>query len=53
MVIKTFIIEKLTQEYCLESGKNIEVIRLPIAHSELNPIELIWKNIKNQAAKKM
>ena len=51
-VTKTYFIEKITQEYCSESGKNIQVIRLPIAHSELNPIELIWANVKNQVAKR-
>jgi len=33
------------------SGKSIHVLWLPVAHCELNPIELIWAYVKGQVSK--
>ena len=41
----------MTEDYCIFSGKEICILRLPIGHSELNPIELIWAQSKNKVAK--
>ena len=46
-----YVLEKITKEYCLTSGKYIEILRLSIGHSELNPIELIWAQVKNEVAR--
>ena len=51
-IAKEFILEKITKEYCAMSGKDIQILRLPIGHSELNPIELIWAQVKSSVASK-
>ena len=28
----------------------MDVLRLPVGHCELNPIELVWENVKHYAA---
>ena len=33
-------------------GRNIKILRLPVGHSELNPIELIWAQVKSEVARK-
>ena len=45
-----FMLEEITKKFCTTKGKNIKVLRLPVAHSELNPIELIWAQIKGYVA---
>ena len=45
-VPKIFMLEEITKKFCTTKGKAIKVLRLPVAHSELNPIELIWAQIK-------
>ena len=52
VVMKKFILEDLTEKYCKTSGKEIHILRLPIGHCELNPIELIWAQAKNEVARK-
>ena len=49
---KKFVLEELTREYCEMANKRVIVLRLPIGHSELNPIELIWAQIKSEVARK-
>ena len=44
-------IEALTEKYCTSTGKRIVLLRLPVGHSELNPIELIWAKVKNEVAR--
>ena len=51
-VRKEYVLERLTQDFCIESGRDIQILRLPIGHSELNPIELIWAQVKNEVARK-
>ena len=45
-------VEVLTERYCELTGKCIVILRLPVGHSELNPIELIWAKVKIEVAKK-
>ena len=42
----------MTKEYCEKNRKDIRILRLPIGHSELNPIEMIWAQIKGSVASK-
>ena len=51
-VEKKYVVEVLTEQYCELTGKCIVILRLPVGHSELNPIELIWAKVKNEVAKK-
>ena len=43
-------LEEITKKFCTTKGKDIKVLRLPVAHSELNPIELICAQIKGYVA---
>ena len=38
--------------FCKSSGKKIDVLRLPVGHSEFNPKELIWALVKSDVVKK-
>ena len=49
-VPKIFMLGEMTKKFCTTKGKDIKVLRLPVAHSELNPIELIWDQIKGYVA---
>ena len=49
---KKYIIASKTAEYCDNTGKEVIVLRLPIGHSELNTIELIWAQAKGEVARK-
>lgn len=49
---KKYVIEKLAKEYCEKNNKDLQILRLPIGHSELNPIELIWAQVKSEVARK-
>ena len=40
-VPKVFEIEQATEQYCKKNNKSIVILRLPVAHSEPNAIELI------------
>ena len=51
-VPQEYVLDRMTKEYCEKNAKDIAILRLPVAHSELNPIELIWANIKNKVAVK-
>lgn len=42
------VIEKMADE----SGKDIKILWLPVAHCELNAIELVWAQLKSEIAKK-
>ena len=44
--------EKITEKFCIENGKDIHILRLPIGHSELNPIEMVWAQVKSEVARK-
>ena len=35
-----------------KNKKNIKILRIPVGHSELNAIELIWAKVKTEVAKK-
>ena len=50
-VKKEYEIETQTANYCRQYGKTIEIVRLPVGHSELNAIELIWAQCKNECAR--
>lgn len=39
-----FAIEKMVEE----SGKDVKILWLPVAHCELNAIELVWSNVKGK-----
>ena len=39
-------IERITYDFNKKNDCDIKVIRLPVAHSELNAIELIWAMLK-------
>lgn len=43
---KTYVVDELAKKY------KVEVLRLPPYHCELNPIELIWANVKGYVARK-
>ena len=49
---KEYVLEKTTELFCGAHGKNIVLLRLPVGHSELNAIELIWAQTKNEVARK-
>jgi hypothetical protein len=47
---------KLEPKYFVEEmiekcGKDIKLLWLPVAHCELNPIELIWSHVKGEVAR--
>ena len=52
-VPKKYTLEKITKLYCISNGKDIQILRLSIGHSELNPIEMIWARVTSDVAKKM
>ena len=52
VIHKKFILEEIPENYCTTSGKEIFILRLPIGHCELNPIELIWAQTKSEVARK-
>ena len=49
---KEYVLEKITKDYCTVHKKDIVVLRLPVGHSELNAIELIWAQTKNEVSRK-
>ena len=51
-VEKQYVLEEITEAHNKKEGKDIQVLRLPIGLSELNPIELIWARVKNEVARK-
>ena len=50
-VEKKYELETLVEDYCKENFKSIALLRLPVAHSELNAIELIWAQVKREVAR--
>ena len=44
-------VQKIADKY-EEGDFNIVILFLPVAHSELNPIEMVWSNIKKKVAAK-
>ena len=40
-LLKVFEIEQATEEYCKKNNKSIVILQLPVAHLELNAVELI------------
>ena len=50
MIPKRYALEAKTEKYCNENNKQLDILRLPIGHSELN-VELIWAKVKNKVAK--
>ena len=49
---KKKVLEELTEKFCTSTRKDIVLVRLPVGHSELNAIELIWALVKTEVAKK-
>lgn len=47
---KYFPFKCVVEELAENCGKDVVILWLPPAHCELNPIELIWANVKNYAA---
>ncbi len=47
---KEYETDRLTREFNMLHGTNIKILRLPIGHCELNPIELIWAQLKRKIA---
>ena len=39
-------IDQLAKQYGEEHGKEILVLRTPVAYCELNPIEMVWAQVK-------
>ena len=52
VLAKKFETSNLTMRFCKWTGKKIEFLRLPVGHSELNPIEFIWTFFKSDEAMK-
>ena len=50
--LKKYCLEEITERFCQMYGKDIKILRLPVGHSELNPIELIWVQVKSEVARK-
>lgn len=48
---KEYVLESITKRYCQTEKKDVRILRLPVGHSELNPIELIWAQIKSEVAR--
>ena len=44
---KKFQLQDITERYCARTGKDIQILRLPVGHSELNPVELILAQVKS------
>ena len=40
------------QKNIVKKDKSIVILRLPVAHSELNAIDLIWANVMGEVARK-
>ena len=51
-MVKKYNLEDITEKFCASSGKDIRILRLPVGHSELNAIELIWAQVKSEVARK-
>ena len=51
-IVKKYKLEEETAEYSSKSAKGIELLRLPVGQSEMNPIELIWVQIKFEVGQK-
>ncbi len=47
---KEYETDRITREFNVEHGTNIKILRLPVGHCELNPIELIWAQLKRRIA---
>ena len=41
-----FIVQEIAKKY------GVEILILPVAHPELNPIEMVWSEIKRKCAQK-
>ena len=50
-VERKYVLENVTKIFCENTKKDISVLGLPIGHSNLNPIELIWTQVKSQVAR--
>ena len=48
-VEKKYVLETITEKYCKAENKEIIILRLPVCHSELNAIELIWAQVKKRS----
>jgi hypothetical protein len=44
-------VKYIVQDLAEKSGKEIKILWLPVAHCELNPIELIWSFVKRDIGK--
>ena len=51
-IVEKYKLEEETAEYSSESARNIELLRLPVGQSKMNPIELIWVQIKFEVGQK-
>ncbi len=49
-VQKEYETDRMAREFNQRHGTEIKVLRLPIGHCELNPIELIWSQLKRKIA---
>ena len=45
----TYKIQKIADKFTL-GGFNIKTLFLPVAHPELNPIEMLWSKLKRNTA---
>ena len=48
---KKYVREELTEQFCTSTGKDNILVRLPVGHSGLDTIELIWALVKTEVAK--
>lgn len=46
---KRYLLEKITKEM---RGDRVQLLWLPVAHCEFNPIELIWARVKDEVTKR-
>ena len=49
---KKYRLEEIIERFCQMYGKEIKILWLPVGHSEVNPIELIWAEVKSDVARK-
>ena len=52
-VEKKYRLKEITERFCQTyRRRDIKILRLPVGHSELNPIELVWAQLKSEVARK-
>ena len=50
-VEKKYVVDQIVQDFSHANDVDIRILRLPVGHCDLNPIELIWAQVKNWIAR--